>query len=153
MEKDLGVLTNEMTLKKYLFERVDLKSLFKDISILDYNAMQSILGINQKKEESEKIYLRDLADELKIPISTASKMIGELQDNGMVRWKHDGKGEKGTYIIITEKGEEVVKKQHEVLMMFYGEVIERFGKDDFLKMLEMISRLENVMLEEIDKFK
>jgi DNA-binding MarR family transcriptional regulator len=153
LEKNLGVLTNEMTLRKYLLEKVDLKILFKDISLLDYNAMQSILRYNRKKEESEKIYLRELAEELKIPISRASQMISGLQDKGMVKWKHDGKGEKGTYIIITDKGQEVVENQQNILMDFYGSVIERYGEDDFAEMLEMVSRLENVMSEEIQKYK
>ncbi|MGN0152680.1 MAG: hypothetical protein ACI39Q_09430 [Wujia sp.] len=149
MEKDLGTLTNEMTYRKYLMEKIDMEKLFRDISILDYNAMQAILKCNEGKEEDDKIYLRKLAEELKLPISQVSQMIGRLQENGMVKWKHDGKGEQGTYIMITEKGKEAVYNQHEVLKQFYSRVITRYGHDKFTQMLEMVTELEDIMTEEL----
>lgn len=148
--KDLGVLSNEITYRKYLMEKIDLKKLFKNISIIDYNAMLAIIRINPQSEETEKLYLRDIADNLKISIARVSQMIEKLRDKGMIKWMHDGKGEKGTYIQITDRGIKTVEEQHEVLNRFYGKIIERYGKDKFEQMLSMISEFEDIMNEEVE---
>ncbi len=152
MEKDLTTLANEITYRKYLLEKVNVKKLFSGISVLDYNAMQAILRFNEKKKNvTDRIYLRELSEELKIPISGVSQMIGRLQENGMVRWKHEGKGEQGTYIEITDRGVEAVKKQQDILKSFYGTVVTRYGIDKFVQMLDMVTELENIMTDELEK--
>lgn len=152
LEKDLTTLANEITYRKYLLEKVNVKKLFSGISVLDYNAMQAILRFNEKKENvTDRIYLRELSEELKIPISRVSQMIGRLQENGMVRWKHEGKGEQGTYIEITDRGVEAVKKQQDILKSFYGTVVTRYGIDKFVQMLDMVTELENIMTDELEK--
>lgn len=152
MEKDLTTLANEITYRKYLLEKVNVKKLFSGISVLDYNAMQAILRFNEKKKNvTDRIYLRELSEELKIPISRVSQMIGRLQENGMVRWKHEGKGEQGTYIEITDRGVEAVKKQQDILKSFYGTVVTRYGIDKFVQMLDMVTELENIMTDELEK--
>ena len=152
MEKDLTTLANEITYRKYLLEKVNVKKLFNGISVLDYNAMQAILRFNEKKENvTDRIYLRELSEELKIPISKVSQMIGRLQENGMVRWKHEGKGEQGTYIEITDRGIEAVKRQQDILKSFYGTVVTRYGIDKFMQMLDMVTELEDIMTDELEK--
>lgn len=152
MKKDLTTLANEITYRKYLLEKVNVKKLFSGISVLDYNAMQAILRFNEKKENvSDRIYLRELSEELKIPISKVSQMIGRLQENGMVRWKHEGKGEQGTYIEITDRGVEAVRKQQDILKSFYGTVVTRYGVDKFVQMLDMVTELEDIMTDELEK--
>lgn len=152
MKKDLTTLANEITYRKYLLEKVNVKKLFSGISVLDYNAMQAILRFNEKKENvSDRIYLRELSEELKIPISKVSQMIGRLQENGMVRWKHEGKGEQGTYIEITDRGVETVRKQQDILKNFYGTVVTRYGVDKFVQMLDMVTELEDIMTDELEK--
>lgn len=148
--KDLGVLSNEITYRKYLMERINLEKLFRNISVVDYNAMQTIMRLNEK-DVSGKIYLRDISEELKIPIGRVSRMIEKLRDNGMIKWTHDGKGEKGTYIQITDRGVSIVAEQHEALKRFYGRIMERYGKDKFIQMLGMISELEDIMNDEVAK--
>lgn len=151
LEKDLTTLANEITYRKYLLEKVNVKKLFSEITVLNYNAMQSILRFNKKKENvTDRIYLRELSEELKIPISKVSKMISELQENGMVRWKHEGKGEQGTYIEITDRGIAAVKKQQDILKVFYGTVVTRYGTDKFVQMLDMVKELEDIMSEELE---
>lgn len=150
MEKDLGTLANEITYRKYLLEKIDMNKLFQNISILDYNAMQAILKYNEGKEGNGRIYLRELAEEMKMPINRVSEMVERLQEKGMVKWKHDGKGKQGTYIEITDRGIETVHNQHEILKQFYGRVVTRYGNEKFVQMLEMVTELEDIMTEELE---
>ena len=60
-------------------------------------------------------------------------------------WKHDGSGEEGTYIQITENGVAVLEQQQQVLSEFYADVIEKFGKGRFLNLLSELEALEEVI--------
>ena len=45
-----------------------------------------------------------------------------------------------------------MKKQQEILGSYYRNVIEEFGKEEFVSMLQMFARLERIMDEESEKF-
>lgn len=148
---DLGQLSNEMTYQKYLMNRAGMKELFDEISIPGYMVLYMAAKDDQKQpSQDQKIYLREIAEKLQLSISQTSKIIGSLRDKGLIIWTHDGKGRQGTYITITDMGRKKVEKQEETLKGFYKNVIERFGKEDFICLLKMMHRLETIMKEEIE---
>lgn len=105
------------------------------------------LGFNA----SEKLYLKDIARELDIPVSRASFMCRTLQDQGLVSWKHDGTGEGGTYIQFNEDAWEDTQNQIEVLDTLFHNVITAYGPDRFETFLKEFGELEEVLNEEVDK--
>lgn len=143
---DLGQLSNEITYQKYLMNRAGMRGLFDEISIPGY----MVLCMAAKDDQEQKIYLREIAEKLQLSISQTSKIIGSLRDKGLLIWTHDGKGRQGTYISITDAGRKKVEKQEETLKDFYENVIEQFGKEDFICLLQMMHRLETIMKEEIE---
>ena len=79
-----------------------------------------------------------------------SQMAGELKDRGLVTWSHDGDGSDGTYMSITDRGRELIAKNEEILKKYYGNVIEKYGRDDMIQLLQMMKRLENVVQGEFE---
>ncbi len=150
MTSDLTQLSNEMTYQKYLMNRASMKELFEELSVPGYVTLCLAKRMDQgQPKQEQKIYLREIADQLQLSISQTSKMIGKLRDKGLLIWTHDGKGRKGTYITITDLGREKLKKQEEILKDFYETVIEQFGKEDFIQLIQMMHRLEAIMQEEL----
>ena len=80
-----------------------------------------------------------------------SKIVKELQDRGLVKWKHDGAGENGTYIVITENGISSAIEQQKILENFYKSIIEQYGEERFINLLGQIAELEEVMNRVIDE--
>ena len=78
-------------------------------------------------------------------------MIGNLRDKGLVTWSHDGNGSEGTYVTITEMGQKLLTEQEEILKAYYGKVIEKFGKDNLIQLLQLMKQLETVMSSEIEE--
>ena len=147
--KEFNELASEITYRRYMMDKVNLTKIFPDISTMDYIALWVISRLAEKKPDIDKIYLQDIAADLKVPMNRVSEMIQKLRDKGVLIWTHDGDGSEGTYVKLTASGQEAMKKQQEILGSYYRNVIEKFGKEEFVRML---ARLERIMDEESEKF-
>lgn len=145
---DLTTLTNEMTYLRYSMNRDYLQKVFCKIPVADYLIMMMLTRRMGLHEPEAKIYLSEISDEMRQPIQKVSKIVQNLRDKGLVYWKHDGKGEQGTYIVLSEAGMEAIKEQQQILKEYYKRVIERLGHDRFVEILEMIKELETIMDDE-----
>ena len=70
---------------------------------------------HKKSTYEGKTYLKDLSEKLKLTMRQTSKLAGELRDKGFVSWEHDGDGSEGTYLVITEAGENLLMKNQSML--------------------------------------
>lgn len=148
---NMGDIVNEATFHSYAISKLSVRGLFKKMTAADYMALIRLTESVDSVEESKKIYLEDIANELKLPMGSVSKLARTLRDRGLVTWQHDGHGEDGTYIQITDKGISSVMEQQAILNKFYTNVIERFGKEEFMDLLKRIRELEAIMDSEITK--
>ena len=88
---------------------------------------------------------------MQLTIRQTSKMMSDLKDRGLILWSHDGDGSEGTYVTITETGEKLLSEQEQVLKKYYGNVSEKFGKQNLLSLLQLMKQLETVMSSEIEE--
>ena len=84
-------------------------------------------------------------------IRQTSKMVGELKDRGLVLWSHDGNGKEGTFVTITDTGKEMLTRQEEILKEYYRKVIETYGKENLIELLQLMQQLETIMSSEIEE--
>lgn len=147
---DITELSNEVTYHRYLINQKQISDLFKDISIAEYIAMQNISkSAVADNNSSGRTYLQDIAGRLEISIPQTSEMIGRLRDRGLVLWGHDGNGSEGTYVTITESGIKLMNQQENVLKGYYSRIIEKFGEDNLLSLLQLMKQLESVIDSEL----
>lgn len=150
-QNDLAVLANSLASHSFKTGREYTKKLFQKMSTADYVAMWILSRSMENEVGDSKIYLEDIARTLKLSMGKVSKIVKELQERGLVKWKHDGAGEEGTYIVITENGISSVKKQQKILEKFYKTVIEEYGEEQFVRLLGQIAELEEIMNRVIDE--
>lgn len=151
-QTDVARLAYELTYHRYLMNKGKARNLFTELTIQEYIALHTITKASSTcKYPHKKTYLRDIADEMEISIHIVSKMVGKLKERGLVVWSHDGDGSDGTYITITESGMTSMHKQDEILDSYYAKVIEKFGHDNLITLLEQMDRLEKVMNDEFSE--
>lgn len=151
-QTEVAELANEITFQNYRWNRVDMHKLFQNMSSIDYSIVWILSRHMEGKEENKKLYLKEISEQLKMPIPKVSKLVQSLQDKGLVYWRHDGKGEEGTYIQITEAGIRQAVAQQEKLQGFYNKVIQQFGKERFEQLIEEMKELEDIMNQEIANY-
>ena len=143
---DMTELSNKLTYQRYMLSKDQAETLFKDVTIPEYIALEEI----KSSIENGKVYLKEIYENMKISISKASKLAGGLKEKGLVKWSHDGNGSEGTYISFTDSGISAVETQEKILKDYYGRVAEKFGKERHITLLTLMSELENVMSTELD---
>ncbi|MGN1133203.1 MAG: hypothetical protein ACI4RN_01985 [Oscillospiraceae bacterium] len=154
MEKENNTLmsiSSEAEIEKIPRAKINIQKLFHKVSVLDYAIMWFLADKAQQADENQKFYLKDLSESSGVPLHIITEMVRKLQEKGLVIWKHDGSGEEGTYIQITEMGIQSVTGQRDILKGFHKNVIEEFGGERFLNLLREMSAFEEIMSKEIEK--
>jgi len=149
---DIAELTHELTYHKYLMNNgQQIGRFFKKLSIPEYLALHMIEEAGQESSiYSGRTYLKDIADKMQRTIREISKMIKALQERGLVVWSHDGDGAEGTYVTITESGRNLLDEEKEILRGFYGRVIQSYGRDNLIRLLQLMKQLETTMSAELE---
>lgn len=149
---EVAKLSNELTYQKYLFNKDHVIRLFQRLNKSEYIALHIIQETEKENDiYSGRTYLKELAAKMQLPIRQVSRMAGTLKDRGLLEWSHDGDGSEGTYVTITEAGKKLLAEEEMVLKDYYGRVIEKFGKENLIQMLQLMKQLETVMSAEIER--
>ena len=151
-EIDITKLSNEFTYRKYMMSRDSVRHLFSKLSVAEYVALQSIEAISGDSAiYGGKAYLPDLSVRMQMSIRKTSKAVRDLRDRGYVKWSHDGNGTDGTYVTITDAGAKQLHAQETIIKDFYGNVINKFGKENMINLLILMKELDTVMESEIEE--
>jgi DNA-binding MarR family transcriptional regulator len=117
----------------------------------DSVAIWILFGEAGELDVHKKIYLEELASKWNLPISKVTALVRKMEDNGVVRWRHDGTGEDGTYIQITEKGIATAARLKKNTEQVYQEVMERFGKNRFIQLMGQMAELKEIVTDVINE--
>ena len=142
--RNIEELAHELTYHRYLLSQSQARGLIRELSIPQYIALQYVSRAVQGGDAG-RVYLRDVARELRLSIPQASRMVGSLRDKGLVTWSHDGDGSEGTYLSVTPTGLALMERQDASLKEFYGRVVEKFGRENMAQLLRLMVQLEQVM--------
>lgn len=150
--QEIEELSNELTYRHYLMNKGRIRELFCKMTLAEYIALHLISAESRHASIYEgRTYLKDLSEKMQLTIRQTSKMIGELKDRGLVLWSHDGNGKEGTFVTITEIGGKLLEEQEEILKKYYAQVIEEFGKQNLIDLLQLMKQLETVMSSKIEE--
>lgn len=151
MDIDILELSNELTYRIYVMNRDQRRKRFDELNMREYIALQRITHIAASEGiYSGKVYLKDLSESMHLSMRQTSRMAKTLKDRGLVTWSHDGDGSEGTYLSITDGGKELVSKNEEILKEHYGRVIDKYGKENMIQLLQMMKSLETIVQSELE---
>lgn len=150
---DVNELANELMYRRFLTSNREIQHFFKELTGSEYIALKLILK-NEKNDPiyGGKTYLSDLAERLQRPMKNITKLARSLRDKGLVIWKHDGDGEQGTYVTITDDGRKITQEHSQVVQDFYGKVIQQFGQQNLMQLLDLMKQLETIMTAELETY-
>lgn len=153
-EPDILKLSNELTYRRYLFNKDQAGNFSHNVNIPEYIALHIMKETGELETiYAGKTYLKDLAEKMQLSIRQTSRMVKNLQERGFLNWSHDGNGSEGTYVTITESGKKLLENQEKILKDYYGKVIEKYGKENLLQLLHLMKQLETVMKSELEDMK
>lgn len=143
-KKNITVLSNELIFQHYFMNRKIVQELFNKISIPEYMTLQML-------SKENRIYFEELSKKMQMTTRQTSRLLGELKERGLILWSHDGNGSEGSYGVITAAGKKLLHEQEDILREYYGNVIEKFEKENLMELLQLMKRLDHVMDSELEK--
>lgn len=151
-EKKHGGILNTLPPERIdqLFHSPALRRLFQTNASEEY-ALIWLLSKHTKDTGNEKIYLKNIAREMDLPMQQVSAIARSLQDKGLVHWTHDGSGEEGTYILLTDTALASAKSHRQAMRTYHQRVVAAYGEENFLRLLGEITKLEEIMRQEAEK--
>lgn len=148
----INEIAREITYRRYLLSKDDAKLIFKVINIAEYIALYYMYEQTESDSiYSDRIYLSEISEKLNLPIRKISKLIREMSGKNLVSWDHDGDGKDGTYVTITEHGVKVFEETDSKLKEFYARVVQTFGKEKMIQLLQLMKEVDSVMRTELEQ--
>ena len=151
-KEPMNNIAHEITYRRYMLSRDDARFMFKDINISEYIVLHYMCErLENDSIYSGKIYLSELSEKLSLPIRATSKLIRGMSGKNLVSWDHDGDGKDGTYVTITEHGKTVLEETGDNLRDFYIRVLQKFGEEKVIELLQLMKEFDSVMRTELEQ--
>ena len=153
MENNLFEQFKKFALSAYKLHKEQIRKLLVEMNFYEFVALKRISSVKAAhgSGKSERVYLRDISEEMNFPMRRVSQMSEELRDRGLVVWSHDGDGSEGTYLAITPSGKELVLKNEKILKQHFERIIKRYGCENMLQLFAMLKKLDELVAEEFDR--
>lgn len=146
MEKNITKLSNELAYQTYIMNRDQIWKHLSSLSMREYIVLNRISDLGQTSEiYPGKIYLKELAENMRLTIRQTSKMASNLRDRGLITWSHDGNGNEGTYLSLTDSGQKLMEENQKMIKDYFGRVIEKFGNENLVELLQLMKQLDAIM--------
>lgn len=148
MERDLS---SEFIAVAHRFKRIGMNSMFPEISKGEFFVLKMIHAGCKKSEETNGIFVSHIAKHLKVTPSAVSRMLRGLEERGLIERKVDKDDRRNTYVLLTEKGDEIRQRIEDQMNEFSRDVIASMGQEESEQLLKLLDRLLDTMEAEIKK--
>ena len=132
-------------IEEFFLSSVDIGKLIKAFDKTEY-----IFLYNVKKMQvgDDRVYLTDLAERMEQPITEVSKVVRKLEEKGYVDWRPDEKKEH-TYVTLTSKGENSIKKQKDKTKNIYKRVMAEIPEEELEQTLRTVGKIRSLLKENV----
>ncbi len=142
MQEDLLKTANRFRKMKYEF-------LFHDISKREFEMLMVMEHFSRENDDRKGIYVWELAKALHISSPAVSKMIRALEERGYAGRDVDKEDRRNTYVYVTDKGKEALRKSKEKMDEVMRKVVIRMGEKNMKEFIVLCNLLKDIMEEEL----
>lgn len=131
--------------------RLNWDGLLKDISHREMSFLKTIEQFHWTHPEVPGVYVNDLAEKMGITKSGVSKMLGHLEQRGLIERRVDPNNRRNTFVCLTEEGYALGERQRDNYDAFLMRVVDSLGEARYLDILAGIREMTQCMARELDR--
>ncbi len=150
MEKD--ELRRLVTSTMQRFQRINISSLFDNISQGEFHTLEMIHRQTQQAHEEIGVTVSELAKCQNTSLPAVSRNLRTLEEKGWIERSADPKDRRNTYVYLTKAG---MEKEDEVASIFDAltlGVIDRVGEENIQKFTDICILMQEAMQEEVENY-
>ena len=137
-KKILSKLSQEMVYQRFLIGRREVRRFMDGLGTVEFIILSMAIG-------QDRIYMKDISKELEMPMNELSPVVERLKDKGLVVWTHDGYGEAGTYIMVTDIGRDVIEAHKNKMLDYYEKIFDQVDEEEFRTFIAVFKKINEVI--------
>lgn len=131
-----------------MFQKVCDRIQFEGLSRSEFAMLHMI---HNKKDEMGKLTLSELASFLEVSSPAVSRMIKTLEDKKYIVKSPSEKDRRISYVALSPEGEALYESCAERMRNIGDRTMEAMGREDMIRMLELLQRFFETFEKELDK--
>lgn len=146
------------------FRKLDMGNLIDELSHSEFMILGMVshkgaphpeVCLSMKTESDKKmdITVSDLAAKLFISSPAVSRMLGNLEERGLIERYTQKSDRRNKYLRLTAYGNQVCSDNEKRIKLFFDEVVIRMGEEDMNRLSSLLNRLHQVTEEVMDEYK
>ena len=149
-------MTEQEIRKKFLkighrFGRMKMLINYGNVSKAEFAVLMTVKRRQEMARKENGVYVSQLAKELKVSSPAVSRMLGNLENKGLIGRDVDKENRRNTYVYLTEQGEEEITETERLLDKALTKVINQMGKEDVEQLLNLWEKMVCIMEDEAVK--
>lgn len=126
------------------------KFLPKDISHGECFALMKLKELIENSEEGQ-VMINDLCTNLHVSSPALSRTLKHLEEEGYVERIIDSNDRRNNFLILTDKGNDILKSIEEHMNVFCNAVYDNMGEESIKKFIQYLNDLYEITSKEIEK--
>ena len=132
------------------FKKLKLSGVLSGITPMEHHALKAI---SVCAERNENVKVSQVVTEMEIPAPGVSRLIGHMEDKGLVRRTVDTADRRSTFVAMTEKGEKLFAECERNLAELGNRIFERMGDERSSELIKNLNLFIAYTDEEMKKMK
>ena len=141
---------NEFFEAFHRFRKLDITSMFPELSGSDFRTLMTIECVGKEKE-GKGVRVSELAQQMRVAAPAASRTLKGLEERGMIERSVDTEDRRNTYVFLTKKGKEVLADAEQIMNDFSHAVFERLDEEKMEHLIAYLKEVYEVSAQEIKK--
>ncbi len=144
-ELDIGILSAIHSLTRF-----NIGAILGDLSQMEFMVLYIISNQNAPSIYSGKyINVSSIANMLEVSTPAVSRLLRGLEERSLIERVTDSENRRNTYVRITEKGCNALKKGEKIISEFSVGITRRLGRDKIRKICGLSAELAGAVREEL----
>lgn len=135
------------------FGRIQWDGILSGLTQGEFGMLQAIVNCRRSEQEQGGIYVSTLAQELNATMPNVSRMLKNLERQGLIRRDVDSNNRRKTFVCLTEKGERKRTESQKVMEVFADKTVNAMGAQNMEQLLYLWNRLADVIEQSIAEIK
>lgn len=108
---------------------------------------------NKNQKQDYGVTTSELADAMKCSMSAVSKLVRTMEGKGYIKRIENARDRRITYLILTEKGKETLKRARKERDLLMKSFVEKMGEEDLIMLTKLLKNVYEIMKEEMEAMK
>lgn len=127
----------------FFLNRIDIGRIFDFMERSEYLFLYHI-QMQMKATGGDKVYMSELAEQMKLSVAETSGAVKTLEDKGYVTWQMDENKER-TFVQLTGKAKDAMARQNEKMEKAYAKITSEIPGDEMMATVATLGKIREII--------